>query len=428
MTQSRRIGAIGAGVAAIALVLSGCAGEPEPVITAEPMPQGTFPAEMVAQLEEAVTHAVTATGASGAIAGVWVPWAGSWVAGIGTQSPGGAAVTTDDAFRIGDVTRMMTCDVLYALDADGVLDADGPVSDYVPATPDLRDVSLRDLCNGTAGIGDFEADVRHIWLQNPERVWSPLELAAFGLGKPRSETKTTYRESDAAYMLLGVALERATEKEASELIAEYVTAPLGLIHTVLPGPDAAEPSAQPLRGHFLTTVDGAYDCAAPVDITRQSASLGYTDAGVVSTITELGQYLRASARGTVTDHPQRWADPLPLPATSDQWRQVTGGAHLVGPLIGQYSTVPGYITAGFSDPVTGFTIAVVLNDSTAGAGMGAYLAWELAAIASKAPAAGGQTAPEFALPFTAETFHNAIGDRAITCAAPTAPEGEGDSE
>ena len=44
--------------------------------------------------------------------------------------------------------------------------------------------------------------------------------------------------------------------------------------------------------------------------------------------------------------------------------------------------MPGYITAAFSDPATGFTIAVVLNDSTAGSGMGAYLAWELAAIAS----------------------------------------------
>ena len=427
MSLSRRISAVAAGVA-LALTLSACAGEPEPDFTAEPMPGGALPADVVAQLEEAVTHAMTATGSTGAIVGVWVPWSGAWVSALGTHEPGGAAVTVDDSFRIGDTTRMMTCDLLHALDAEGVLDKDAPVSDYVSATPDLNDVTLLDLCNGTAGIGAFEPDLRGIWMENPERVWSPLEMAAFGLGKARSETKTTYRESDAGYVLLGVAFERATGIAASDLLAQYVTTPLGLASPVLPSPEPAEPAGSPLRGSYLPTVDGAYDCTAPIDITRQSSSLGFTDAGAVSTITELGQYVRASAAGKVAGGAERWADPLPLSANAEQWRQATGGAQLVGPLIGTYSAVPGYITAAFSDPATGFTIAVVLNDSTAGAGMGAYLAWELAAIASKAPAAEGQTLPEFALPFTAETFHTAIAERAITCATPPAPEGETDGE
>ncbi len=51
-----------------------------------------------------------------AIVGVWAPWSGSWVAGIGTQDrEGGAELSTDMSFRIADVTRLMTCDVLYAL-------------------------------------------------------------------------------------------------------------------------------------------------------------------------------------------------------------------------------------------------------------------------------------------------------------------------
>ena len=66
---------------------------------------------------------------------------------------------------------------------------------------------------------------------------------------------------------------------------------------------------------------------------------------------------------------------------------------------------------------SGLTVAVVLNDSAANSGVGAQLAWELAAIASKAPAASGQTAPEAGLPWTAEQYHEKIAANAI-CATP----------
>ncbi|MGV2901002.1 serine hydrolase, partial [Microbacterium sp. AGC62] len=80
----------------------------------------------------------------------------------------------------------------------------------------------------------------------------------------------------------------------------------------------------------------------------------------------------------------------------------------------------GYATAAYSDPTTGFTVAVVLNDSTAGVAIAQQLSWELAAIASKAPAAAGQTAPEFGLPFTAEQYHEAITKSALACVPPPA--------
>ena len=96
---------------------------------------------------------------------------------------------------------------------------------------------------------------------------------------------------------------------------------------------------------------------------------------------------------------------------------------MVGSLIGQQGWTPGYVTAAYADPATGFTVAVSLNNSTTGGNIIGNLAWELAAIASKAPAAEGQTAPEFGLPFTAEQYHQAITDAAIPCVAPAPVEG-----
>ncbi|KNY04089.1 serine hydrolase domain-containing protein [Microbacterium sp. GCS4] len=422
LLSSRRFRAAAAGVAVLGLALTGCTSEPS--FSYEPPAQadGALPDDTVAAMQDAVTNALAASGASGAVVGVWVPWSGSWVSGVGTQTPGSEdEITTDMAFRVGDVTRLMTCDVLYGLADDGILELDAPVPDYVSGVPDLQDITLLDLCNGTSGVGSSEAIAKSAWLNTPERVWAPLELASFGLGTARTPAHTQYRDSDAGYLLLGLALERASGLTASELISQYVTQPLGLPSTSLPRAAAAAPSTGPvMEGHYLPAVEGGYTCAAPIDITTLSSSSGFTDSGVVSTIEDLGRYVQAEAAQALRtkEEPNRFGAPLPAYDGAPSWQQATGGASLVGSLVGQYGWTPGYATAAYSDPTTGFTVAVSLNDSTAGGTFAAYLAWELAAIASKAPAASGQTAPEFGLPFTAEQWHQAIIDNALPCVAP----------
>ncbi|GAA1229696.1 D-alanyl-D-alanine carboxypeptidase [Microbacterium phyllosphaerae] len=425
LLSSRRFRAAAASVAVLGLFLTGCTAESD--FTYEPPAQadGALPDDTVAAMEAAVTNALTATGASGAVVGVWVPWSGSWVTGIGTQKPGaGDEISTDMAFRVADVTRLMTCDVLYGLADDGVVDLDDLVPEYVSGVADMKDITLLDLCNSTSGAGSSEETVKSAWMTTPERVWAPLELASYGLGAARGTAHTTYRNSDAGYLVLGLALERASGMTASELIAEYVTEPLELTNTSLPSAAAAAPSTGPvMNGHYLTAVEGGYNCAAPVDTTKISSSTGYTDSGVVSTIEDLGRYAQAEAAQTLRtkEEPDRFGAPLPVSDKSPSWYQATGGALLVGSMVGQFGWTPGYQTAAFSDPETGFTVAVSLNDSTTGGSTAAYLSWELAAIASKAPAAEGETAPDFGLPFTAEQYHKTITDSAITCVAP--PEG-----
>jgi D-alanyl-D-alanine carboxypeptidase len=422
LLSSRRFRAAAAGVAVLGLALTGCTSEPS--FSYEPPAQvdGALPDDTVAAMQDAVTNALTAAGASGAVVGVWVPWSGSWVSGVGTQGGGSdAEITTDMAFRVGDVTRLMTCDVLYGLADEGVVELDAAVPDYVSGVPDLADVTLLDLCNGTSGVGSSETVAKSAWLNTPERVWAPLELASYGLGAARTPAHSEYRDSDAGYLMLGLALERASGLTASELISQYVTQPLGLSSTSLPGGTPAAPSTGPvMNGHYLPAVEGGYTCAAPVDITTLSASSGFTDSGVVSTIGDLGRYVQAEAAQALrsTEEPNRFGEPLPAYQSAPSWQQATGGASLVGSLVGQYGWTPGYATAAYSDPATGFTVAVSLNDSTAGGTIAAFLAWELAAIASKAPAASGQTAPEFGLPFTAEQWHQAISDAALACVAP----------
>ncbi|MBS0023673.1 serine hydrolase domain-containing protein [Microbacterium paraoxydans] len=422
LLSSRRWRAAAATAVVLGLVLTGCSSEDSFSYTPPDQVDASLPDDTVAAMQTAVDNALTSSGASGAIVGVWVPWSGSWVAASGTQDKaGGAELTTDMSFRIADVTRLMTCDVLYALADEGSIELDAKVPTYVSGVADMSDVTLLDLCNGTSGAGSSEETAKAAWLNTPERVWAPLELAGYGLGRARVAPHTTFRDSDAGYLLLGLALERATGMTARELIAEYVTEPLGLTQTELPTPQAAPPVPAPaMNGHYMTAVEGGFNCAAPVDITTLSSSSGFTDSGVVSTITDLGRYAQAEAAQALRtkEKPARFGSPLPVSETAASWFQATGGAYLVGSMVGQHGWTPGYATAAYSDPTTGFTVAVVLNDSTAGAQFAQQLSWELAAIASKAPAASGQTAPDFGLPFTAEQYHQATTDAALPCVAP----------
>ncbi|TDN91131.1 serine hydrolase domain-containing protein [Microbacterium sp. BK668] len=372
--------------------------------------------DTVAQLQDAVTHAMAATGSPGAIVGVWAPWAGSWVAGLGTTQPGGAgtAVSTDQRFRAAQITRAMTCDVLYAQVERGTVALDDPVTDYVAGVADLTDVTLGDLCDGTSGIGSYAGQLTPLWFTKPDRVWNPHELASYGLGLERTVPPgTSYRDSDAGYVLLGLALEKATGETASALLEEYVFDRLSLDATQLPA--SAPGSADVLPGYVsLGAPEGGSNCAAPVDMTQLSPSTGYTDSGVVTDIDDLGRYAQSLAGNALV--PQgfdRLADEVPAHDGAPSWLTAGGGVYRAGSLVGQYGAVPGYATAAFADPGSGLTVAVVLNNSAAGPGPAVWLAWELAALASKAPAASGQTAPEAGLPWTAQQFRDSISGAAV---------------
>ena len=79
----------------------------------------------------------------------------------------------------------------------------------------------------------------------------------------------------------------------------------------------------------------------------------------------------------------------------------------------QYGSILGYLTAAFADRNTGMTVVAVLNNSRASNTLVRSLAWQLAAIASKLPAAPGETAPDAGLPWTAEDMGAQVAAAAV---------------
>lgn len=404
----------------LAVVLSGCTQQGSVSVNVPAQVDATLPEATVTELQDAVTSAMTATGSTGAIVGVWAPWSGTWVSGLGTQGPGGAEVTADLGFRAGDVTGAMTCDVLYRLAADGTLSMSDPLTTWVSNVPGYDDITLRQLCDGTSGLASYTSVLEGMVANNPERVWNPRELMAYGIASPRTNAPgAAFSDSATDYVLAGLAAERATNETLSQLIAERVAEPLGLDATGLPDPAPADPSSSSLRGYWSQkNAEGAWNCTDPREYTEMSSSYGGAAAGAVTTITDLGRYAQALATNALlpagTD---RFAAPVPVGGDQPTWFTSAGGAFQAGSLIGQYGSAPGYLVGAFADPTTGMSVAVVLNNSGGNKLTGAWLAWELAAIASKAPAAQGQTAPQAGLPWTADQMRENIAGNAI-CAPP----------
>jgi len=410
-----------AAVVALTLGLAACSADASAGGPATLAPEKALPSDTQKQLQSAVEDAMTATGSSGAIVGVWVPWSGSWQKGLGTVSPDSkTAVDVDMTFRAGPITRAMTCDVLYTLADKGTVNLDDPVTDYVGGMPQFTDVTLQQLCDGTSGLGSYDTMLRDQSMTNPARAWDPRELVGYGVGDVSGEVKpgASYRDSDAGYLLLGLALERASGETLRDLYEEHVFDPLDMAHTELPGDAAALPvvgSSTALHGFYLASEDksGDYECTKQTDISEASASYGGADSGVVSNVTDLAVYVHALAAGTLGKSKTRFAAPLQLSSSLPSWITTSGGAVHSGSLVGEYGSARGYLTAAFSDPKSGLTVVAVLNNSTAGGTVIAALARELAAIAVRAPAASGEKAVAVGMPWTAQQAHDVIADAAI---------------
>ncbi len=409
--------ALAATLVTASLALSGCTSDKVETLDTPALAEGNLPAELVASMESVVNAAIAGSGASGAIVGVWVPWSGSWVAGVGTTELGGSKpMDPDMTFRIGEITRAMTCDALYGMVADGTVELNDPVTDYVSGVPNLSDVTLDQLCDSTSGLTTIAPATKSRMVSSPEREWSARELASFGLGRGVvAAPGERFVNSDTGYLLLGIALERASGLTPQKYLEKYVTLPLGLENTALPGDAAAAPSKGGPHGYLTSNGPEGWLCASPTDLTKISATTGSTDSGVVSTITDLGQYGLALAEQTLAQGKEtgRYDAPLAIADSLPAWSTTIGGVQFSDSMVGYAGSTLGYASAVWSDPATGVTVAVMVNNSTNGAGIVRSLAFQLVALAATAPAAGNQTVPEFGIPWTAEAEAATIQTSAI---------------
>lgn len=401
----------------VTLALAGCTAAAGSADLPSQQPGG-LGTDVEKRLTAAVTEAMTLADASAGFAGVWAPWAGSWTTARGTTTRGGSTPVTEDMrFRIGQNTTPMTCEVLLRLVDDGKVGLDDQLTKWVPGLIGAEGVTLRELCQNTSGIGDYAAALSGKFVMNPTRQWPPLELASDGMAMQRyGKPGEKYGPSATNAVLVGMALQNATDRSWPDLYKQYLFDELGMDASTLPeSSQLTVPGPHPAG--YAAGVDGAgaVVCEPMRDVSSLSPSQGWTAGGVVSNLADLKTFGQALAAGSLLSDKSAKAQ-LDTVVNGQSWQRYGLGVQLLGPLRGSSGAIPGYLSAVFSDPSSGLTVVVALNNSTPGAGFAQALAQRLASIASKLPAEqkGAKVVP--ALPWSEQQMVEAM-TRAAPCPA-----------
>jgi D-alanyl-D-alanine carboxypeptidase len=418
----RRFGVLAIATSLI-VVLSGCSGPSKATVDFPEQVSGDIPAATAEQLDAALADGMALAAASGALVGVWAPWSGRWTSAAGTVAPGGEPMSEDMHFRIGDNTKPMTCDVLFALVDAGRLSLTDEVSEHLPGVVGVDGLTLGQLCRSTSGLGDYSAPLKQYFASNPQRLWTPMELVSHGASSPTTGAPgVKYSPSDTNYVLLGLALEAATQSSMASLYRDYVFARLGMENTSFPGPKDIELPAPFATGwEAPRQPDGTLACDTPTDESKLSNSMVFAAGGAISTVGDLKQYVQALAAESLLGEKSKESAWKTVPVADDApaWQGYGPGALQMGPMRGQSGYIPGHLSAMLADPKTGLTVVVMLNNSTAGKEFAQLLAMKLAAIAAKAAPAENRELPSSGLPWSEEQMTDQLTARAV-CQPPAA--------
>ncbi|GAB3394804.1 hypothetical protein GCM10027568_26040 [Humibacter soli] len=420
----RLIVAASAMAVATALALSGCTQGGDASSTPS-QTSNTLPSAESNSIKAAVTDAMKLVGAPGAIVGVWAPWAGDYEAGLGTTTlKGKEPVTPNMPWRVGSVTKSMTCTVLLSLVQKGEVALNDPVSKYLPRVVGIDGLTLGQLCQNTSGLGDYMHALGPQFVDNPQRPYVPMELLSDGMGEPRAGAPgERWAYSNTGYILLGMALQAATGQDWQSLYNSEVFGPLGMSSSSLPSGTSIPGSALHGYATSLDAVTGASQCGTVMDDTQLAPSATWTASGVVSSLSDLKTFAQSFASASLLNGDAKKAAWTTVPVASDAatWQTYGMGGIQLGPMRGHDGAVPGFITSMLSDPASGLTVVVMLNNSTSGADYAQALAMRIAAIAAAFKPAAGQKAPTIKLPWTADAAAATVDRLAVCRAAGTKP-------
>jgi CubicO group peptidase (beta-lactamase class C family) len=151
------------------------------------------------------------------------------------ESMTGVPATTGMHFRNGAVAISYVSTLLLKLVDEKKVSLDDKLSKWLPEIPHADRVTLRQLAQMTSGYVDYvigNTAMNDALYANPFRRWTVHEMLQYAVNQPLLyEPGTNWNYAHTNYVLLGLALEKATGQEMSKLLSDKVLRPLGLTNT-----------------------------------------------------------------------------------------------------------------------------------------------------------------------------------------------------
>ncbi|WP_182877923.1 serine hydrolase domain-containing protein [Microbispora sp. H10670] len=241
--------------------------------------------------------------------GEWAGSAGVAKLGENTKPP------VDGHVRIGSNTKTFTATVVLQLVAEGKVELDSPVADYLPEFGLDRRITVRMLLQHTSGVfnftGEYFEDGTFVpgipatpsgkeWIDNRFTTYRPEELVRLALSKPsRFEPGTDWSYSNTNYVLARLLIEKVTGRPVAEEMQRLILGPLGLTGTVQPATetDIPEPHA---HAYYRYEEDGQ---THTVDVTRHNPSWISSGGDMISTTRDLHTFISALVGGKLLPAP-----------------------------------------------------------------------------------------------------------------------------
>lgn len=212
-----------------------------------------------------------------------------------------------DRFRIGSLTKPFIATVMLQLEAEGRVDLDTSVEQWLPGAvrgggQDGRLITIRQLLGHTSGLYDF-ADNRRIQHDYFGRGFpahrydshTPASLVRTAMAHRRSFTPgTDWAYSNTNYVLAGMVIAKVTGHSYADEIDRRIIRPLKLRNTSLPGTSSRVPGPHVRAYSTLSRTDRH----APVhDVTALDPSLAGASGEMISTTGDLVRFMRALIGG-----------------------------------------------------------------------------------------------------------------------------------
>ncbi len=152
------------------------------------------------------------------------------------ESMTGVPATTGMHFRNGAVAISYVSTLLLKLVDEHKVTLDDKLSKWLPEVPNADRVTLGQLAQMTSGYRDYvlgNAEFDAAMYANPFRRWTTHDLLSYATSQPLLyDPGTNWNYAHTNYLLLGLALEKATGENMVKLLSDKVLRPLGLTNTV----------------------------------------------------------------------------------------------------------------------------------------------------------------------------------------------------
>ncbi|MFC9358546.1 serine hydrolase domain-containing protein [Rhodococcus sp. NPDC057014] len=310
------------------------------------------------QLTETIPTAMENASVPGVIVGVWQDGAAPYVQAFGVRDTATGDPMAPDLFmRVGSLTKTFTTTAVLQLVDEGKVGLDDPIGRYVPDVPGGEAITLRQLAAMRSGLFDYGEVVIPALPSQPQRQWTPQELLAISFSHPPLFAPgTAFDYSNTNTLLLGLVVEKVSGLLLHNYVAERITEPGKLDGTSVPT-TAALPS--PHAQGYSATSDGA-----TVDATDWNPSWGFGAGNMISTLDDLGVWVRDLAEGTMlspaTQHEREQFQPAPSEGTGSLYGL---GVEYQNGWIGHNGNIAGFQSYAYYLPPEGKTVVVLVNSN-----------------------------------------------------------------